>query len=340
MNKKYDNAVVIMRAQPLHNAHLELINRAAELAKNVIILLGSSKQPRTFKNPFTFSERCGMILRSIKLDPAVQVYIEPLVDIPYNDQVWVLNVQDIVAECTHGNSICLLGHNKDSSTGYLKMFPQWSFEDFDNVANQLNATDIRDLYFKRPYNQDYIKGVVPDNVLEFLNEFHDTPDYNDILEEKEFIEKYKQQFAGLQYAPVFVTVDCLIIQSGHVLMIKRRSNPGKNLMALPGGYLNAGTDRSLLDAAIRELKEETGIKVPEPVLRGSIIQSKVFDAIDRDPRGRVITHAFHIELPAGPLPKVKGMDDALKAKWVPLSEITSENCYSDHAEIIKVLVGI
>jgi hypothetical protein len=40
------------------------------------------------------------------------------------------------------------------------------------------------------------------------------------------------------------------------------------------------------------------------------------------------------------LPKVKGMDDALKAKWVPLSEITSENCYSDHAEIIKVLVGI
>ena len=337
MNKKYDNAVVIMRGQPLHNAHLELINRAAELAKNVIILLGSSKQPRTFKNPFTFSERCGMILRSIKLDPAVQVYIEPLVDIPYNDQVWAINVQRIVAECTHGQSVCLLGHNKGPETYYLKLFPQWALEEFDNVQNQLNATDIRELYFKTPYNQDYIKGVVPDDTLAFLNQFHGTDEYNAILDEKEFIAKYKQQFAGLAYPPVFVTVDCCVIQSGHVLVIQRRSNPGKGTFAMPGGFLDQ--NELIVDSAIRELKEETKIKVPVPVLKGNIKKTQVFDKPDRSFRGRTITHAFYIELPDGPLEKVKGSDDAKHACWVPISDLNPENFFEDHWHIIKTLIG-
>jgi bifunctional NMN adenylyltransferase/nudix hydrolase len=337
MNKKYDNAVVIMRAQPLHNAHLELINRAAELAKNVIILLGSSKQPRTFKNPFTFSERCGMILRSIKIEPAVQVYIEPLVDIPYNDQVWAINVQRIVAECTHGQSVCLLGHNKGPETYYLKLFPQWALEEFDNVQNQLNATDIRELYFKTPYNQDYIKGVVPDDTLSFLNQFHGTDEYNAILDEKEFIAKYKQQFAGLAYPPVFVTVDCCVIQSGHVLMIERKCLPGKGLMALPGGFLDQ--NELIIDGAVRELKEETKIKVPVPVLKGSIKASHVFDHPGRSFRGRTITHAFYIELPEGPLEKVKGADDAKTATWIPISQLQSENCFEDHYSIIQHFLG-
>ena len=335
--KKYDNCVVIMRAQPLHNAHLELINRAAELAHNVIILLGSSKQPRTFKNPFTFSERCGMILRSINIDSEVQVCIKPLIDVPYNDQIWATNVQSIVAECTQGKSICLLGHNKGPETYYLKLFPQWTLEDFDNVQNQLNATDIRELYFKNPYNKDYIKGVVPEQTLQFLNEFYKTDEYTTILDEKEFISKYKQQFAGLAYPPVFVTVDCCVIQSGHVLMIERRSNPGKGTVAMPGGFLNQ--NELIIDGAIRELKEETKIKVPVPVLKGNIKKTQVFDKPDRSFRGRTITHAFYIELPDGPLEKVKGSDDAKYAFWIPISELNPENCFEDHWHIIQTLIG-
>jgi bifunctional NMN adenylyltransferase/nudix hydrolase len=125
-----------------------------------------------------------------------------------------------------------------------------------------------------------------------------------------------------------------------VLMIKRRAEPGKNLMALPGGYVNAQTDKSVMDAAIRELREETMIKVPEPVLRGSIVRSKVYDAVDRSPRGRIITHAFLIQLPDGELPRVKGSDDAVKAKWIPISEVRSEECFEDHYEILNDLIGL
>jgi bifunctional NMN adenylyltransferase/nudix hydrolase len=150
---------------------------------------------------------------------------------------------------------------------------------------------------------------------------------------------YKKQFAGLAYAPIFVTSDAVVIQSGHVLMIKRRSEPGKGLWALPGGFVNANQDRSVKSAMLRELREETGIKVPRPVLDGSIQDNKVFDGIDRSARGRTITHAFKIVLPDGPLPKVKGLDDAEKAQWIPIAEVSSEFCFEDHYEIIQWALG-
>jgi bifunctional NMN adenylyltransferase/nudix hydrolase len=122
-------------------------------------------------------------------------------------------------------------------------------------------------------------------------------------------------------------------------MIKRRAEPGRGLWALPGGYVNASTDKTVLDAAIRELREETGIKVPEPVLRGSITGNRVFDAVDRSPRGRIITHCYKIELPDGALPKVKGSDDAEKARWVPIAEVRSDECFEDHYDMVMWAVG-
>ena len=143
----------------------------------------------------------------------------------------------------------------------------------------------------------------------------------------------------MKYPPIFSTADAIVICSGHVLMIKRRAEPGRGLWALPGGYVNAQTDKTVEAAMLRELREETMIKVPAPVLKGSIVRSKVFDAIDRSPRGRIITHAFHIELPDGELPKVKGNDDALRAKWIPIAEVRSEEVFEDHFEILSWAIG-
>jgi bifunctional NMN adenylyltransferase/nudix hydrolase len=123
-------------------------------------------------------------------------------------------------------------------------------------------------------------------------------------------------------------------------MIRRRAEPGKGLLALPGGFLDALSDKSLEDAMIREVREETQLKVPAPVLRGSIVEAKVFDAIERSTRGRTITHAFHIKLPNGELPKVKGGSDATSAKWIPISKITPNECFEDHYEIINYFTGV
>jgi bifunctional NMN adenylyltransferase/nudix hydrolase len=338
MNKKYHTLVLIGRFQPFHSAHLEIVKRATALCEQLVIITGSAAQPRTYKNPFTSAERAGMIKDATR-GLSIQIYVEPNFDTIYNDQAWAVRIQGIVAKyAVPGTRTGIIGHKKDDSSFYLDMFPQWGYENVE-LIEFLSAVDIRDLYFKNSVNYKFIKGVLPETTYDFLLDFAHTDEYRQIIREREFIAEHNKQYAGLRYPPIFSTADAVVICSGHVLMIKRRAEPGKGLWALPGGYVNAATDKSVEDAAIRELREETMIRVPAPVLRGSIVRSKVFDAIDRSPRGRIITHCFVIQLPDGELPRVKGSDDAEKARWVPIAEVKSEECFEDHFEILSWAIG-
>lgn len=339
--KKYHTLVLIGRFQPVHTAHVEIICRATSLCEQLVIIVGNANEPRTYKNPFTSAER-EVMLRSvtdtIDIDDCT-IHIEHNTNSIYNDQAWAVRVQGIVSRYrVLGKSVGIIGHKKDSSSFYLDMFPQWTFENVE-LIEPLNATDVRDLYFRRDLNMNFIKNVVPQSTYDVLMEFKDTAEYDQIIREREFLIEHAKQYAGLKYPPIFSTADAVVIQSGHVLMIKRRAEPGRGLWALPGGYVNAVTDKTVEDAMLRELREETGIKVPVPVLRGSIVGSRVFDAVDRSPRGRIITHAFHIQLPDGELPKVKGGDDAEKAKWIPIADVRRDQCFEDHAEILSWAVG-
>lgn len=337
---KYDNIVIIGRWQPVHNGHVKILNKATELSQNIIVVVGSINQPRTYKNPFSFQERVDLIKSCIRIDDLHTFKFVGVEDNLYNEDSWIKNIQEQVKEQSVPGSTALLGHYKDESSYYLNLFPQWEFIDSGNV-DILNASDIRDLYFSDK-TLNYITNVVSKPVLKFLTTFRETNEYKQIVKERQFIELYKKQFEHLAYPPVFVTADTVVIQAGHVLLVKRKSEPGKGLWALPGGFLNAKTDKSILDAAIRELVEETKIKVPEKVLRGNIEKSKVFDAINRSARGRTITTAFKIHLPSDhgeQLPKVKGSDDALVASWVPIGNLDGSKMFEDHYFIIQWAIG-
>lgn len=336
--KKYDALVLIGRFQPFHQAHLEIIKRATVLTDKLIVIIGSAKQPRTFKNPFSADERAQMI-RAATSGLAMTINIEANTDSIYSDQAWAVRVQSLVAKHTKsGDKIGVIGHKKDASSEYLSFFPQWELEEVP-LFEPLDASSIRNLYFKHDCNLNFIKSVVPQTTYEFLRSFKDSTDFDNVVCEREFLIEHAKQYSSLRYPPIFSTADAVVVQSGHILLIKRRAVPGKGLWALPGGYVNANTDRSVQDAAIRELREETGLKVPTPVLVGNIKASRVFDAIDRSPRGRIITHCFLIQLPDGPLPKVKGLDDAEKAVWTPLAELDSSMMFEDHYQIITRLIG-
>lgn len=341
LTKLYDAVVAIGRFQPPHRSHLALIGRAIAQARNhVIVCIGSANQPRTVKNPFTFAERADLIRASLPSAEVAKLVFVPLEDNIYNDQVWVAAAQQAVARITQSRDIGIIGHLKDASSYYLKMFPQWEFIDF-GYLNSLHATEIRELYFKPDATLDYLSGVVPPPVLDFLRQFKETEPYQQICREKAFIAKYQQQFAHLAYPPVFVTTDAVVIQSGHLLLIRRRAEPGKGLLAFPGGFLDAVKDKSIEDGMLRELQEETGIKVPEKVLRGNIKASKVFDAIGRSARGRTITHAYKIVLTedgAG-LPKLRAGSDAAKAEWHPLGTLQRAMFFEDHWDILQYFLG-
>jgi bifunctional NMN adenylyltransferase/nudix hydrolase len=343
MSKEYDAIVFIGRFQPFHNAHLQIFKQAATLAEKVILVVGSAYQPRTYKNPFTSEDRYEMIsltLASLEYEEELDFVIVRSRDSLYNDTAWSVRVQEIVkAKTRPTDKVAIIGHKKDESSYYLEMFPQWELVEVP-LVEELSATNIRDLYFREDSNLNFIQGVLPERILEYLEKFKKTEEFAQIVRERKFEEIYKQQFASYPYPPTFVTVDAVVIQSGHILMINRRAEPGRGLLALPGGFLDAHSDASLEDAMIREIREETGLKVPSPALRGNIKNTHVFDAIQRSSRGRTITHAFNICLPDGDLPKVRGGSDALSAKWIPLSQVDSSQTFEDHYEIISYFTGI
>lgn len=129
-----------------------------------------------------------------------------------------------------------------------------------------------------------------------------------------------------KYPHPAVTADCIVYsREGNklsILLIKRKNPPYKDSWAFPGGFVNI--DESAEEAAVRELKEETGLEISD------IEQLKAYSNPDRDPRERVITIAFIAESLNR---EVKGGDDAKEAKWFPIDNLPP--LAFDHELILK-----
>ena len=91
-----------------------------------------------------------------------------------------------------------------------------------------------------------------------------------------------------------------------LLLIRRGEHPYMNCWALPGGFLRA--DETIEECALREIKEETNV-VPS-----AIMPVGVYSDCNRDPRGRIISHAF-TSIVCEDAVRTLGGDDAIDAKW-------------------------
>lgn len=337
MKKSYDVVVYIGRMQPPTKAHIANINKALEHGNQVLVLLGSSFQPRTIKNPWKVNERASMLFYQLPPEITTRVTCRGIRDYPYNDQEWVQQIQKTVKrECLGLTAprIAIIGCKKDESSYYLDMFPQWDLIEMEHLED-VNATSVRDDYFSGTLFNWSDKQLISDQLKEYLRKWMLSHAYTSLVNEYNFVKNYKEAWNNAPYPPIFVTVDAVVIQSGHVLLVQRKAAPGEGLWALPGGFVNQ--NETLNDAVIRELKEETKLKVPEPVLHGSIVGQKVFDHPGRSLRGRTITHAYVFKLVDGALNKVKGGDDAAKAKWFPIADVLEmeEFLFEDHRSIVE-----
>lgn len=346
---KPEMLVYIGRMRPKTRAHDHIIQTARNNCKKVLVLAGSAFEPRTIKNPLTYQETKEAILKQYP-----DVLVEPILDFPYNDTRWLSGVQRRIADIYNREfgdnkprKIGLIGHKKDNSSYYLNMFPSYSKYSIDvesqtdSFNNIINATDVRNYFYN---NSEYVYSgeivqKIDRSVFDMMSEFMHSEagqalktGYHDNI-------KYIKSWEAAPYPPTFVTVDAVVVQSGHVLLIKRKDNPGKGLWALPGGF--AETHLTLEQNLIKELREETNLKVAEKVIRGSIVNTKIFDKPDRSVRGRTITHAYHIDLGYySDFPKIKAGDDAQKAEWVPIGEIRRDMMFDDHFHIIDYFAPI
>lgn len=129
-----------------------------------------------------------------------------------------------------------------------------------------------------------------------------------------------------KYPRPAVTADCVVMTreaEPKVLLIQRGNQPFKGGWAFPGGFMNM--DETTEQCAIRELEEETGLKVSK------VNQIGAYSKVERDPRGRTVTVAY-LAIVDAPI-AVNGQDDASKAQWFPLSALPE--LAFDHADIMQ-----
>lgn len=143
----------------------------------------------------------------------------------------------------------------------------------------------------------------------------------------EVLEEYrnKKRRADEQLAHAFnnptLTADGIVIVDGRIVLVRRGREPGKGKYALPGGFVEYG--ERVEECAVREVLEETGLRTEPLGLVG------VYSDPRRDPRGHIVSTAFHLRVVGGEL---RAGDDADSASLFDLNALPE--LAFDHARII------
>lgn len=135
--------------------------------------------------------------------------------------------------------------------------------------------------------------------------------------------------------PQLIAVDLVVVNlldDSKVLFIRRLNDPFKDQLAFPGGFVEP--DETVEQAAVRELAEETGISASayRPRLIGIWADPR------RDPRGRVISAAYRLDVGTADLQKAKAGDDAKALVWLTQEEATKSALAFDHNDILLAAI--
>ncbi|WP_255988187.1 bifunctional nicotinamide-nucleotide adenylyltransferase/Nudix hydroxylase [Chitinolyticbacter albus] len=337
MSHDFDCAVLIGRFQPFHLGHAALLAEALRRAPQVVVVVGSAHRARDAKNPFSWQERAAMLSATLNEADTARVRYAPVRDY-YDDGRWTAAVRKAVDGDTPPRRVALVGHAKDASSYYLQRFPGWTLLPLP-AQGELDATSLRQIYFGVDDDaaaDALLATLVPPAIAGYLQGWRTLPAFAPLRAEHAALIENRKRWGG---GP-FVTVDAVVEIADHVLLIERKHAPGQGLWALPGGFLD-GRER-LLQGAIRELREETGLALLDSTLEAALRGVAVFDHPDRSLRGRTITHAHHFAIAMERLPKVAGSDDAAAARWVPITELAAmeDRFFEDHFHILDHFLGL
>lgn len=141
-------------------------------------------------------------------------------------------------------------------------------------------------------------------------------------------------FYTYPYPRPSLTVDIIVVRYNlgipEYLLIKRKLDPFKDKLALPGGFVNE--NERTIDAVVRETKEETGLELDKDYLQ----LLGIADKPNRDPRGWVVSTVYHYQKNLSPenTTHLKASDDAKELLWVPKYELSKEFMAFDHYELL------
>lgn len=300
MKEKQANAtacgVIVARFQlhELHEAHKDLIQSVVDRHERVIIFLGLSPLKNTLNNPLEFKQRKAMIEEAFKgCEKNIEIHY---IDDNRDDHVWSKNLDKQLAKWLNpGQNATLYGSRDSFLKCYHGKYPVCELESDYFVS----ATDVRRKIINNyPPTKDFRAGMIA--------------------------------ATGLRYPTAFQTVDVAIINEKHEILLVKK--PGETQWRFIGGFSDPRSE-SLEQDAKREVREETGVEVGEPVYIGSTV---IDDWRYRREADKIKTALFVAKYIYG---TPQGADDVELAGWVSLNDLTKEqNIVPEHKVLLKMLI--
>lgn len=166
---------------------------------------------------------------------------------------------------------------------------------------------------------------------------------------------HQPQACGQDFARPLVTVDVVIFtvqaQRLQVLLVRRPTGEGEpfpGMLALPGGFVDVERDATLLDCAVRKLRDKTGLHTHHLEQLGS------WGSAGRDPRGWSVTQVYMALVPTqpappaltaqtaaapAPVPTAAAPDTARTAQWLDVDTACASPLAFDHATLLKAALA-
>ncbi|MFT3997436.1 MAG: NUDIX domain-containing protein [Asticcacaulis sp.] len=312
------NLILVCRFQPLHSGHVDILKAAADAAARLVVVVVGMQQRREARYPFTMGEQARAVAQALEGRPVDIIEAGEYGDDP-DLTTWLQPV---------------LGRAPDWCWGVIE-------DDFNpealglrvwSVSDTRAVTDgLRDAGYEGRLSDDAIAEPLFDGLRQLAQ-------WDDLRAEHRMLRKYAQSWAAAPYPVNLVTADSVIYRDGTILLIQRAHIPGKDLWALPGGFVE--TDETLMAASLREVAEETGLHLNAAALKDRFRGARIFDRPHRCSRGRTVTHGFIYDLSGLDLPPAQAGDDAAATRWVSVEALESlrEVFFQDHYHIADELL--
>lgn len=150
-------------------------------------------------------------------------------------------------------------------------------------------------------------------------------------------KNYLKNFSPTRYNRPSVAVDVVVFtvheEQLKVLLIKRGVPPFEGKWALPGGFINKAKDKTLDDAVLRELQEETGAIAPY------IEQLYSIGNADRDPRDWTVSIAYFALTPYDKVSLKAGTDARQTRWWTVRNTKVNVKLAFDHNDILAMAIN-
>lgn len=304
----FDVTVEIGKTDPPHLGHYGGSESYYFLAPTHLRLVGSAGFAPNLRVALSFQQRRLLLEAGSRLRRYPDVRIFPLRDYG-DDEAWKNEVRRIVYSVVpEGSKVLLIGANKDESSYYLRLFPEWSFYEAPLTRRDgevINASDIRLAWLEGRLDEK--RELMDEYAYQFFSSLQGGAVHLRLRDELSYIRSNG-------FPKLIEASDAVVLCRGHLLLEERTGVIGQGLLSLPGvdDVANASSG-DLLSSLNHRVDDIVTSPLPDSLLLDSSVEMKSWRVYG----SKTTVRGYLGNLELSTLPDLREET----ARWIPLSDL-------------------